>query len=104
MSRSYRIPIRENVRRVLRASDRAATQLERLCVLPPERMAELLAGQPERRGFRDEDGSLVRSQDGVKVTVDPRTGNVTVTAEGDRQFELQKEKEGRAFDDAGASA
>ena len=104
MSRSYRIAIREHLRRVLRASDRVSAQLEILEVLPPERMAGLLAEELERRGFREEGGNVVRDQDGVTVTVDPRTGVVTVTAEGNREIELQKDKEGRAYDDAGPGA
>ena len=104
MSRSYRIAVREHIRRVLRASDRVSTQLEILEVLPPERMAGLLAGELGRRGFRGEEGNMVRDQDGVRVAVDPRTGVVSVTAEGDKEVDLHKEKEGRAYDDVGPKA
>src|SRR5437763_14432415 len=62
MSRSYRIAIREHLRRVLKATDRVSTQLEILEVLPTARMAGLLAEELERRGFRAEDGNLAREQ------------------------------------------
>src|SRR6476469_4258937 len=101
MSRAYRVAIRERIRRVLRASDRVSTQLEIIEILPAERMAGLLARELEQRGFRVEDGNMVRDQNGVTVTVDPGTGVVTVTAEGSKEVALQKEKEGRAYDDLG---
>ena len=41
MSRSYRIAIRESLRRVIRAHDNVSTQLEILEVLPCDEMAEL---------------------------------------------------------------
>src|SRR5262245_8597361 len=81
MSRAYRISVRESLRRVLRAHDRVSTQLELLEILSPEEMAELLSLELEKGGFERKDGELVREQDGVKVSVDPNTGTVTVSAE-----------------------
>lgn len=104
MSRSYRVAIRENLRRVLKAKDGITSQLEILEILPGEQMADLLATELERRGFRDEDGLLVREKDGVKVTVDPCSGTVTVSAEGDKEVTLAKDKVGHAWDDVGPSA
>src|SRR5438132_10870328 len=104
MSRSYRIAIRETLRRVIKANDRVSTQLEILEVLPCEQMAELLAQELERRGFQREGDELVREQDGVKVSVDPRTGTVTVSAESSEEVDLKQDREGRAFDDVGPSA
>jgi hypothetical protein len=104
MSRSYRIAIRETLRRVVRAHDRVSTQLEILEVLPADRMAELLARELEGRGFRREGDTMVRDEDGVRVSVDPRTGTVTVSAETAREVDLTQHKEGRAYDDVGASA
>src|SRR5206468_4228480 len=69
-----------------------------------ERMAGLLAEELERRGFRAEDGNLVREQDDTKVSVNPRSGDVTVTAERSRKVELQKDHEGRAYEDFGPHA
>jgi hypothetical protein len=104
MSRAYRISVRESLRRVLRAHDRVSTQLELLEILSPEEMAELLSLELEKGGFERKDGELVREQDGVKVSVDPKSGTVTVSAESSQDVELQSAREGTAWDDAGPSA
>src|SRR5262249_30038839 len=104
MSRSYRIKVCDSLRRVLRAHDRVSTQLELLEVLPPEQMARLLAEELKGRGFEEKDGALVRKENGVTVTVDPKTGNVAVDSEASQEAALQGEKDGRAYDDMGPSA
>ena len=104
MSRSYRIAIRETLKRVIKANDRVSTQLEILEVLPCDEMAELLAQELEKRGFERKDGQLVKEQDGVKVSVDPQTGTLTVSAEAQQAVDLEQEKEGRAWDDMGPNA
>jgi hypothetical protein len=105
MSRAYRITVRESLRRVINAKDRVSTQLEVLEVLPPEQMAELLARELAERGFECQGDEMVKDlETGVTVSVDPKTGTVTVHAEGAREVDLEREKEGRAYDDAGASA
>ncbi|MBI1917588.1 MAG: hypothetical protein HYS12_23080 [Planctomycetes bacterium] len=104
MSRAYRISVRESLRRVLRAHDRVSTQLELLEILSPEEMAELLSQELEKRGFERKDGELVREQNGVQVSVDPKTGTVTVASESSQEVELEGSREGTAWDDAGPSA
>jgi hypothetical protein len=104
MSRSYRIAIRETLRRVMRAHDRVSTQLEILEVLPSEQMSELLAQELEKRGYQRQGEDLTRERDGVKVTVDPKNGSVTVSSESSAEVDLKQEKEGRAWDDVGPSA
>ena len=104
MSRAYRVSVRESLRRILRAHDRVSTQLEVLEILSPEEMAELLSQELEKRGFERKDGELVRQQDGVQVSVDPKTGTVTVSAESAEEVELHGDREGTAWDDAGPSA
>jgi len=104
MSRSYRIAIRETLKRVIRAHDRVSTQLEILEVLPCDEMAELLAQELEKRGYQREGENLVQEQDGIKVSVDPKTGTVTVSSESATEVDLQQEKEGRAWDDVGPNA
>jgi hypothetical protein len=104
MSRAYRIRVRESVVKVVRAHDRINTQLEVLEILPANQMGELLAQELAKRGFERADDVVVRAQDGVTVTVDPRTGTVTVQAEGAEEVELEAEKEGRSHDEAGAHA
>jgi FtsH ternary system domain X5 len=104
MSRAYRIKVRESLRRVIRAHDRVSTQLELLEVLPPEQMAQMLTEELKRRGFQEKSGALVRKQQGVTVTVDPKSGTVTVEAEESREAALEGEKDGRAYDDLGPNA
>ena len=105
MSRSYRISVRECVNRVIRAEDCVTTNLEMLEVLPSEQMAGLLGDELERRGFlRQADGLLVRRDDGVTVTVDPAKGKVKVAAATAVDLNLEGQKDGRTFDDAGRHA
>lgn len=104
MSRSYRIAIKETLRRIIRAEDRVSTQLEILEVLPCDEMAELLAQELEKRGFERRGDEVVREQDGIRVTVDPKTGTVTVSAESAHEVDLEQQKEGRAWDDVGPNA
>jgi hypothetical protein len=101
MSRAYRIRVRESLKKVLRAHDKVSTQLEILEVLPQDQMGQLLAEELERRGFERTGQTLVRKQDGVTVTVDPRTGTVTVQAEAAQQVNLEREREGHVYDDIG---
>lgn len=104
MSRSYRIAVKESTNRVIRAEDRVSTQLEILEILPPEQMASLLAGELEKQGFERQGDVLVRKENGVTITVDPQKGTVTVSAEVAEKVKLEAEREGRAYDDAGAGA
>jgi hypothetical protein len=104
MSRAYRIRVRESLRRTIRAHDRVSTQLELLEVLPPEPMAQLLTEELKRRGFEEQDGTLVRRQKNVTVRVDPKTGTVTVEAEASRDAALKGEADGRAYDDMGPNS
>jgi hypothetical protein len=104
MSRAYRISVRECEDRTVRADDRVSTRLEMLEILPPEQMAALLAGELERRGFRREDGLLVRRENGVVLTVDPECGEATATAEAAERVHVESTREGRAYDDVGPDA
>jgi hypothetical protein len=101
MSRSYRIKVSQSLDRTLRATDSVSTHLEILEVLPPDQMAGLLAGELEATGYQRDGNVLVRKQDGVVITVDPTTGEVTVRAEACEDVHLEGEKEGRAYDDVG---
>lgn len=102
MSRAYRIRVQETLRRVLRAHDGVSTQLEILEILPPEQMAQLLADELERRGYQRQGDKLQRALDGATVTVDPRTGTVSVHADACAEVELEGEKEGRIYNEPGA--
>jgi hypothetical protein len=105
MSRAYRIRVRESVSRVVKGKDSVSTQLEILEILPPEQIGELLCEELEERGFeRDGDVMVRRQENGITVTVDPKTGVATVEVEGEQKVDIQKEREGHAWDDVGPSA
>lgn len=104
MSRAYKVSVRASERRVIRAHDRVSTELEILEILPAEQMAELIAMELEKRGFERKAGQMVREDDSVVVTVDPRRGSVTVSSESAREIEVAGQREGRAWDDAGPNA
>jgi hypothetical protein len=103
MSRAYRIRVKESLKRDLKAEDRIKTQIELLEILPCEQMGELLAAELEQRGFeRQEDGTLVRKgENGVTVTVEPCSGEVTIAAEAADTVELEGSREGFGYDDVG---
>jgi hypothetical protein len=104
MSRSYRISVSESLSRVIRAEDRVSTQLEVLGVLPPEQMAGLLADELAKRGFQRDGNVLVRQDEGVTIAVNPETGEVAVSSQECADTTVSGEREGRAYDDAGAHA
>jgi hypothetical protein len=104
MSRSYRISVRESVSKVIKAEDKVSTQLELLEVLGPEQMAGLLAAELAQHGFEEEDGQMVREEDGVKIAVDTCTGTVSVMAEASEAAKVEGERHGRAYDDIGPHA
>jgi hypothetical protein len=104
MSRAYRIQVSQGLDRVVRGQDSVSTQLEVIEVLPGEQMADLIGRELEGRGFQRDGESLTRTADGVTTRVEPKTGTVTVTAEGTRKAVVVASAEGRAYDDAGPHA
>ena len=104
MSRVYRIKVRESLRKVVRASDHVSTQVELLGILPGGQMAQLLAAELERRGFQRQGDRAVRTADGVAVTVNVATGEVTVQAAATREINLQDENTGWTPDARGPAA
>jgi hypothetical protein len=104
MSRAYRISVKESVNRVIRAEDKVSTDLEIIEVLPPEDMGRLLAEELGKRGFTQEGEVMVRRENGVTVSVDPKTGTVTVQAEASEQVTEETEKTGHGYDDVGPGA
>jgi FtsH ternary system domain X5 len=94
MSRAYKIQVKEAARHVLRASDHVSAQLELLGILPPERMAELLASELQKRGFQRQGDKLVRKEpDGVVIEVDPVCATVTVKAESKQAVTVEGERQ-----------
>jgi hypothetical protein len=98
MSRAYRIKVSESLNRIIRASDHVSTQLEILEILPSEAMAELLEQELRGLGFERNGEVLVREQDGVLVSVDPKTGIVTARIEADQSLKLEREGEANVYD------
>ncbi len=94
MSRAYKIKVQESFRRVLRASDQVSTQLELLEILPPERMADLLANELHRRGFKKIDAKTWRrTQNGIVTDVDPLSARVAVKAEAAQSVVVEAERQ-----------
>src|SRR5260370_41824453 len=83
MSRAYRIRVKESLKRDLKAEDSLRTQIEMLVIRPSEQMREMRARELEQRGFESqEDGTMSRKgRNGVCVTVQPASGEVTIRAE-----------------------
>jgi hypothetical protein len=104
MSRAYRIAVRESIKRMVRARDHVSTDLEILNILSREQMADLLAQELHSRGFKQKGKQMVRSQDGVNVSVETDTGKVTVHTDLEKEVAIDGERVGRSYDDAGPSA
>lgn len=104
MSRSYRVSVRENQQRTIRATDHVSTQLEIMEVLPLEQMAGLLADELVKRGFERDGTRVTRQQNGVTITVETTTATVTVAADASEETTIQAEREDRAYDDVGPHA
>ena len=92
MSRAYRISVKENLSRHVEVEDGVCSSLELLPILSTERMGELLAAELEQRGFK-RDGKTAHRKDGdVVVEVNVETGDVSVTAEGHADVNLETER------------
>ena len=103
MSRAYRITVRESLNRQLEAADEICTTLEILQILPGEQMAKLLEQELERRGFKEKGGKMVREDEAITITIDPKTGELAVRSEGEQKMELEAKRDDRGYDDIGPS-
>jgi hypothetical protein len=103
MSRAYKVRVKESLARDVCAEDSIEARLEILEILPPETMSEMLAQELEQRGFeRQEDGTLTRKgAEGVSVTVDPCSGEVSIRAQTGDRIEVEGAREGYGYDDIG---
>ena len=94
MSRAYKIKVKERGKHVVRASDHVSTQLELLEILPCERMAELLANELKKRGFKQQGENLIRTaKDGIVIEIDPADASVTVKAETAQTVTVEGERQ-----------
>ena len=101
MSRTYRIQVSEGVQRVVHVEDGVEGAIEVLPILAPERMAELLAVELEKRGYNrtDQGGEIVLVKvgaDNVTVEVNVRTGTVKVSIAEDVQVDVTATATGAA--------
>jgi hypothetical protein len=102
MSRAYRITVKETLDRELKGSDEICTQLELLEILPPEQMAGLLKEELKNRGFEEkDDGTMVRTDGKITVTVDPCNGEVSVKSEAVESVTLEAKRDATGYDDIG---
>lgn len=103
MSRAYQIRVKESATRTVKGSDEVCTRLELLDILPPEETAALLRAELQNRGFEEkEDGTLIRKDGGLTVTVDPCNGEVSVKSETVSTVDIEVSRQGIGFDDVGA--
>lgn len=93
MSRAYRISVKESLSRHVQVEDGVSSTLELLPILARERMRELLAAELGQKGFERE-GTTARRAEGGGVTteIDLDSGEVSVTAEGHTQLELEAQR------------
>lgn len=98
MSRPYRISVTESLRRVVRSEDSVSSNLQLLPILEADELAELLAAELQSQGFRKEGQVWKRQQGPNEVTVDPATGEVTVTVVARKELNLEAKKTGDTFD------
>lgn len=99
MSYAYRVTVTRSVQETVKGKDSSRNKIQLTEILPPERMKELLQRALEKKGFEKQaDGSFQRTKDGVTEVYDPKTGDVTATAEvaGD----IKKQKSVQAVGDA----
>ena len=104
MSRAYRIRqtvrVQDTLSRDLSASDEICTTLEVLEILPADEMGSLLRDALQARGFQEEEGKMIRRQEGLTVAVDPENGEVSIRIEGTAHVDLSAIQEGQVFNDA----
>lgn len=93
MSRAYRISIKESLSHHVQVEDGVNSTLELLPILQKERMRELLAEELAQRGFKRDGTTATRTEkNGVEVEVDLETGQVSATASGHQDLNLETER------------
>jgi hypothetical protein len=102
VSRAYRIQVKESLKRDVSAEDSIQAQIELLEILPPEQMGELLTRELKERGFEPQsDGTMVRENGDVTITVDPCSGEVLIRAKAEQTIEVEGKRDGVTYDDVG---
>ncbi len=93
MSRAYRISVKESLSRHVQVDDGVCSTLELLPILDKDRMRELLGHELEQGGFKRDGNTATRKEKGdIVVSIDLESGEVTVTAEGHAELNLNTER------------
>lgn len=99
MSYSYRVTVTRSVKETVKGKDESRNKITLTEILPQGRMKDLLTDALEKKGFEKQaDGTWKRTVDGVTETFDPKSMEVTATAEVSGNIE--KEKSVQAIGDA----
>ncbi len=95
MSRAYRIKVKESLKSTISADDEAKCKLDIIQVLPPEQMQQMLEGALAEKGYI-QDGKVMKKtlDNGMEVSIDTETGEVTVLVHDCEEVEVEKTKEG----------
>lgn len=96
MSRPYKIvtqPPHPQTR--VTATDEVTTRIEIPSIVPPNVQSGIMGQILREHGFSDEEGGrLTRESNGVKVNVDPSTGEVTISAEESTDIPISEDDNG----------
>lgn len=93
MSRAIQVRISESIVRTIHVEDGVASPLEMLPILPPARMAELLAQELVALGFVRDGSTCTRTEpDGTEVTIDLEAATVAVSLGAGAQIEESVER------------
>jgi hypothetical protein len=96
VSRAIQVRVSESVVRIIHVEDGVASPLEMLPILPPERMADLLARELEALGFVRDGATCKRTEpDGVEVIVDLDAATVVVKLGAGARVEESLERTAR---------
>ena len=96
MSFPYRVTVSRTVQETVREKDQSKNKIDLTPILETGRMRELLNEALKKKGFKEEaDGTLTRTQDGVTETFDPKTMEVTSSAEVTGDIKKEKTIEAR---------
>lgn len=96
MSFPYRVTVSRTVQETVTEKDQSRNKVDLTPILESGRMRDLLVEALLRRGFeKQEDGTLVRTKDGVREVFDPNTMEVTASAEVSGDIKKEKTVEAR---------
>lgn len=96
MSFPYRVTVSRTVKETVREKDQSRNKVDLTPILESGRMRDLLIAALKKRGFKESgDGTLTRTQDGVTETFDPKSMEVTSTAEVSGDIKKEKTVDAR---------